>query len=748
MRRCAIFLILLILSITFLQSALLLSADAQTTKKPLLKPTFGDSDLPEGPAPGDQTHYKTFTFDLDLPKIANDDYIDMIAELEDVTKYEGSCANYDPGNLLRKEDLFFHKDDYPKKKGGWVYRGWNKLTFSLKSDDKNRKVPTQISVRCYDWGAYGKVTFLFKKRTGFLKWDTLPDDHSIPMDKNKNRIGDGWENDGTKTWKDDIDNEHVPNGNPADGDGWSVYDEYRGLILKKTDKTVTRLDPTAKDVMFCPAAHLKKYGTGDVEPPHHEFHTIEPKYVLNAFDYIWNAKGKVPGDTKEDKGWVNQYSKGERGHHKVPGYAPVWAIRVDTKDGLRFGGKQLGNKQGIAIVGSPSQASLTLVFKDNIEREYAGNNLKDDNKRGIIQRIFIKAQRQDNRIILPNAAEKKAIADAMISKTISHEIGHCLDLEHCAHANCVMNNNVRAEIDWKIQEAPNKIVGTNVYTSNRTLFAKAHDIGYAATKAVGFDIGAVVASPINMPSDPNEEANNEENEEDTDDTPTPENQNPTPALSYTLTSSDGSYTATAGTGHEANFTTNQAYSYVYWYVRSPSGSGLGTNVKTDTGDSSTTKTAQLSYSFPTGVAGDYTITAYVYGSDNSVYQTSYTVSVLLPTTTPAAPAAPAAFTPTFTSDKNRLFIGHLWTGTVTANQDMHGVQLFLKKPSDTSYYGKKTAHFVGGTGVRSIDLKHYFHKHTSVVGTYKVSVRVLEMGKNMWSKHHYLSENVTITSSQ
>ena len=222
----------------------------------------------------------------------------------------------------------------------------------------------------------------------------------------------------------------------------------------------------------------------------------------------------------------------------------------------------------------------------------------------------------------------------------------------------------------------------------------------------------------------------------------------TSTLSYTLTSSDGSYTAEAGTGHEANFTTNQAYSSVYWYVRSPSGSGLGTGVDTDYGDSSTTKTAQLSYSFPTGVAGDYVITAYVYGSDNSVYQTSYTVSVSLPTTTPAAPAAPAAFTPTFTSDKNRLFIGHLWTGTVTANQDIHGVQLFLKKPSDTSYYGKKTAHFVGGTGVRSIDLKHYFHKHTSVVGTYKVSVRVLEMGKNMWSKHHYLSENVTITSSQ
>lgn len=100
-----------------------------------------------------------------------------------------------------------------------------------------------------------------------------------------------------------------------------------------------------------------------------------------------------------------------------------------------------------------------------------------------------------------------------------------------------------------------------------------------------------------------------------------------------------------------NFTTNAAYNYVYWYVKSPSESGLGTNVKTDTGDGSTTTTAQLSYSFPGGVSGDYVITAYVYGADNSVYQTSYTVTVSssvsteTPTTTSPTPT-PETTTPT------------------------------------------------------------------------------------------------------
>lgn len=106
---------------------------------------------------------------------------------------------------------------------------------------------------------------------------------------------------------------------------------------------------------------------------------------------------------------------------------------------------------------------------------------------------------------------------------------------------------------------------------------------------------------------------------------------------YSLVSSDGVYTAEAGTGHEANFSTTQAYSYVYWYVRSPSETGLGTGVDTDYGDSSSTTTAQLSYSFPSGVSGDYVITAYVYDGDGTtVYETSYTVTVSLPgsSTTP------------------------------------------------------------------------------------------------------------------
>ncbi len=93
-----------------------------------------------------------------------------------------------------------------------------------------------------------------------------------------------------------------------------------------------------------------------------------------------------------------------------------------------------------------------------------------------------------------------------------------------------------------------------------------------------------------------------------------------------LTSSDGSYTARAGGTHQANLVADGPYSQVYWYVRAPDETGYGTNAEIDTGDGSTSE-ASLSYTFPAGVTGEYTITAYIYRSDLSVYEESYTVTV-------------------------------------------------------------------------------------------------------------------------
>ena len=97
--------------------------------------------------------------------------------------------------------------------------------------------------------------------------------------------------------------------------------------------------------------------------------------------------------------------------------------------------------------------------------------------------------------------------------------------------------------------------------------------------------------------------------------PTDPNQSPSPGESY-----------------EVRLTTDTPYSQVYWYVKAPwETSYYGTNVEIDNGDGSTTE-ASLTYTFPSGAMhiGEFIITAYIYQSDQSVYEETYTVNVTMP----------------------------------------------------------------------------------------------------------------------
>ena len=107
----------------------------------------------------------------------------------------------------------------------------------------------------------------------------------------------------------------------------------------------------------------------------------------------------------------------------------------------------------------------------------------------------------------------------------------------------------------------------------------------------------------------------------------------TSTASASLSPSDGSYTAEAGSSHTANVSVPSGWTQIYWYLKSPSESGYGTsqsNVSDSTGNSTS---ASYTYSFPSGVSGDYVLTAYVYASDGTIAEPSYTVSVSLPSST-------------------------------------------------------------------------------------------------------------------
>ena len=96
----------------------------------------------------------------------------------------------------------------------------------------------------------------------------------------------------------------------------------------------------------------------------------------------------------------------------------------------------------------------------------------------------------------------------------------------------------------------------------------------------------------------------------------------------TIMSSDGVYTAEAGNGHEANLSLSDPPSYVFWSVMEPGESSFGSFDKQDTSGSTS---SQFSYSFPSGVSGNYVIKASgTIASTGKGFDVSYTVSVSLP----------------------------------------------------------------------------------------------------------------------
>lgn len=122
------------------------------------------------------------------------------------------------------------------------------------------------------------------------------------------------------------------------------------------------------------------------------------------------------------------------------------------------------------------------------------------------------------------------------------------------------------------------------------------------------------------------------------DTTTPTTKSTPSSTTPTFTPAGGSYTATAGGSHTVNLTVPSGYNNVYWYIKAPGESGWGTNVSTTYGNGSDT-TVSYTYSIPSGASGDYVLTAYIYLSDNTIVDPSYTVSVSSGSSPGSSPSA-------------------------------------------------------------------------------------------------------------
>jgi len=166
-------------------------------------------------------------------------------ELVDVSEEPGVCMNW-PLNGKPGFDL---KIDETK---------------GLKVTNKGQKATTddyydefEITIKSYDWGGYGRLKVSAETRgdkkpveTVYVEGQQGTKELQIPLDRKNNHIADYWEehevyNPGRTDAVSDTDG--IPVGDGNQGDGFTVYEEYRGFMTKQGH---VRTDPFTKTLFI------------------------------------------------------------------------------------------------------------------------------------------------------------------------------------------------------------------------------------------------------------------------------------------------------------------------------------------------------------------------------------------------------------------------------------------------------------------------------------------------------------------
>ncbi len=686
--------------------------------------------------------FPTHTFDFAVEITITDpsqyymiqDY--MIQAKLTLSNFKGIAAN--AGDSL-EDDLYFDAED--NSDWTWV----DSTTLKCEYNSMNTTLPSSIKVRCRDWGAHGEINV--------TTTDTDITRH-IPIDVNQNDIADGWEKE-HGIYESDVakaqakaadhdDDEKGPGTNPNHGDGWSVYDEYRGLYTTTDERGnptgYTRLNPEIKDIMYTSHANVEKYGTGALPGVEmHSFTHVDHNLYQMGFDpftniYEYASSGEVGHiDTVDDKiGRVNYNSNPGGKATPVPGARSVWSIRIidNGDDGTKT--IRLGN----ATAGSPSKYSLATIFTDKIERRImVGWNT-----------LVGYPNINENDFVDPSPETLRARAkEKLIPIVIGHEVAHCLNIHaNCNHLNCIMHHNLRLifvadgcfllikQIENPAFKQLTGVNDPNFATTPEFIDARDAEgkliplagpvldnshIGHmAVTGSPGshnsiedcsFEIGCVVDEA----DDSDDEANSGNGNLDGGTT------TPTTYLAdsstRTLAPASGSNTyATAGSTHEASLTSSVPYDSVVWQVRTPSNtSHLVPTVETDTGDGTATD-ASMSYTFPAGVTGTYTIMAYVWYSDLSARAMSYDVRVTL------SPGLRPINSSTYYANGGETYE----MGLVT-DAPFSQVRWYVKEPGDTSTDGTNVK-TLSVSGVTITDTELSYTLPTSNPGNYKITAHI------------------------
>jgi len=158
-------------------------------------------------------------------------------ELVDTTREKGICLNW-PKEAKESYDLKIEQDLNDELS---VTNDKGKPTEGQEAHTKSNNLnESLVTISCFDYGAFAKlkVTAILDegKKTeiripAHLESDKSMYELTIPKDKNDNKIADSWEESkGVMGKPADDDSESDPEGDGDSGDGFTLYEEYRGFM--------------------------------------------------------------------------------------------------------------------------------------------------------------------------------------------------------------------------------------------------------------------------------------------------------------------------------------------------------------------------------------------------------------------------------------------------------------------------------------------------------------------------------------
>jgi len=242
--------------------------------------------------------------------------------LTQVSHYPGYCTNIPKQEKGKKTDnsadLYFSNT---QSDGNIEYID----SFHVKT--KSKVSTAIVDIDCYDYGAYAEIRAYasMKNVWGISKYDST-ESLIIPKDENKNSIADKWEKEVgvyDKKLNATDDSDEMPKNQSENGDGYTLFEEYRGFeimeeAIKNTGKRqkngdYIRLDPNVKDAfIFDNTNHLFRTYYASNSPDELNWYFLmesqfmhEKAVVIEEKMKSGNGKQCIMDLKKKDHRWIN-----------------------------------------------------------------------------------------------------------------------------------------------------------------------------------------------------------------------------------------------------------------------------------------------------------------------------------------------------------------------------------------------------------------------------------------------------------